>query len=337
MVKSQQENVMKKEISHKKKLGKNTLANNYISKHSAIDSLAGTFYHYTSPEGLLGILRNRQIFFTDCQFLNDYRERLGINKELDLFWNQNKGIYEQDFYNLMSNIRISEYEDLYYDINGKNELSRYFVMSTSKNSDSLSMWKYYAKNGAYYGYNIGLFVPALDDEWIDEEIEVVIENGEVIYSSDEKQSRILKGMNNIYKFWLEYEKCNEINLKIARDFKEWISYISVFFKDESFASEEEYRFVVIAPKNKLNKLFYKDGQANIKMYDFRIVNGVAVPYLKIPICSCNSEEFWGIDSIGISPTQHHDQMANGIIQLTNSLGYELPSFIIRKSNIPLRY
>lgn len=337
MVKNQQENAMKKEILHKKKLGKNTLVDNYISKHSAIVSVAGTFYHYTSPEGLLGILRNKQIFFTDCQFLNDYRERLEINKELDLFWNKNKGIYEQDFYNLMNSIRISEYEDLYYDMNGTNELCRYFVMSTSKNSDSLSMWKYYAKNGAYYGYNIGLFVPALDDEWIDQETEVVIEHGEVIYSSVEKQSIILKGINNIYKFWLEYEKCNEMNLKIVRDFKEWISYISVFFKDESFVSEEEYRFVAIAPKNKLKMLFYKDGQASIKMYDFRIVNGVSVPYLKIPICSYNSEEFWGIDSIGTSPTQHYDQMANGIIQLISSLDYVLPNFRIRKSNIPLRY
>ncbi len=126
-------------------------------------------------------------------------------------------------------------------------------------------------------------------------------------------------------------------MKVCRDFRAWISYASIFFKNECFSSEEEFRFVAIAPKDKLNMLFYEDGQRNCKMYDFRIVNGVAVPYLKMPFCCYNIEECWVIDGIGVAPTHHYEQMVNGLMQLTKSLDYALPNFEVRKSAIPLRY
>ena len=43
---------------------------NYI-KINQIDELV---YHYTSPTGLLGILSNKSIWFTDCDYLNDASE-----------------------------------------------------------------------------------------------------------------------------------------------------------------------------------------------------------------------------------------------------------------------
>jgi hypothetical protein len=104
MIKKQKADILETKVFHNNILGKNTLRDIYIPKHSAINSVAGTFYHYTSPEELLGILRNKQIFFTDCHFLNDYRERLEINEELELFWSKNKEKYEKDFYNLISGI-----------------------------------------------------------------------------------------------------------------------------------------------------------------------------------------------------------------------------------------
>lgn len=339
MLEKQQKYRIDEDLLHKKNLGRHTLTDIIVSKYSATTSWAGTFYHYTSPEGLLGILRNKHIFFTDCQFLNDYQERLEINNELDCFWSQNRRNYDKEFCQLLSHIRISEYEDTDFTYIDGEEMDscRYFVMSASKSKDSLNMWKYYAKNGTYNGYNVGLFVPALVDEWIDRETGVAIESGDVIYSSAEKQNKILNEVEKVYEIWCKYKRTEKLDLKVSSDFKAWISYASIFFKNECFASEEEFRFVAIAPKNKLNMLFYVDGQRNVKMYDFRIVNGVAVPYLKMPFCCYNVEECWVIDGIGIAPSQHYDQMVNGLVQLTKSLEYTLPNFKVRKSAIPLRY
>jgi len=340
MSEKQQKYRIEEALLHKKNLGKHTLTNVIVSKYSATTSGVGPFYHYTSPEGLMGILRNKHIFFTDCQFLNDYQERLEINNELDYFWTTNRRDYDKEFCNLLKCIKISEYEDVDFTyIEGEEDSvsCRYFVMSASNNKDSLNMWKYYAKNGSYNGYNVGLFVPALDDEWIDRETGVAVESGDVIYSSAEKQKKIFLEVEKIYEVWCKYKRNEKLDLKISRDFKAWISYASIFFKNECFASEEEFRFVAIAPRNKLNTLFYMDGQKNIKMYDFRIVNGVATPYLKMPFCCYNPEECWVIDGIGIAPTQHYEQIVNSIAQLTKSLDYKLHNFNVRKSEIPLRY
>lgn len=328
-------------LLHKKRLGRNTLTNIIVGKESVTESWAGPFYHYTSPEGLLGILRNRQIFFTDGQFLNDFRERLEINNELDHFWYKNKSNYDLNFYELLNSIRISGYEDTDFTyIDGQKEMvsCRYFIMSSSRNKDSLSMWKYYSKNGTYNGYNIALFTLALVDEWIDRETGVAVESGDVIYNSHEKQSKILNEVEKIYRIWCKYRHSKKLNLKIVRDFKAWISYASLFFKHECFSTEEEYRFVAIAPQDKLNSLFYVDRQQqNVKMYDFRLINGVLVPYLKMPFCCYNEEECWAIDGIGVSPTQNGDQIIPGLTQFIKSLDYTLPNFKIRKSDIPLRY
>ena len=54
------------------------------------DNTDGPKFHYTSPEGLMGILKTRTFFFTDSQFLNDFREKININEELELFWRRNR-------------------------------------------------------------------------------------------------------------------------------------------------------------------------------------------------------------------------------------------------------
>jgi len=68
---------------HKKRLGKNTLENRIVHPSKITEAYATDVYHYTSPEGVIGILKNREIFFTDSEYLNDYEERLGIRKVLE--------------------------------------------------------------------------------------------------------------------------------------------------------------------------------------------------------------------------------------------------------------
>lgn len=100
-------------------------------------------FHYTSPDGLIGILKTRTFFFTDSQFLNDFREKVNINEELDLFWKRNRRNYDRDFYNLINRIRVTQYEDSGFSYIDKysEKPCRYFVLSLSMNGDSLSMWK----------------------------------------------------------------------------------------------------------------------------------------------------------------------------------------------------
>ena len=326
--------------SHKKNLGKHTLTERLLSIHSTTTSYAGAFYHYTSPEGLLGILKNRNIFFTDAQFLNDSRERLQINDELHYFWSINKKQYDKDFYNMLWNIKVDFYEDddfSYIENHDEMKICRYFVLSASFEPDSLSMWKYYAKNETYNGYCLGLFTPALSDEWIDRDTGVAIEESAVLYSSEEKQECIFRAVGKLYDCWHKYKRSKKLDQKIMSDFKSWVSCVSIFFKDTCFSDEREYRFVAIVPKDKLSTLSYDYSGEKTKMYDFKSKNGVVIPYIKMPFNYWNADNCWAIESIRIGPSIYSDQMQHGINQLIQSLDYKLENCSIEKSKIPLRY
>lgn len=333
-----------KETLHQKRLGKHTMTKIIIKGRHSTSSEAGIFYHYTSPEGLKGILKNRVLYFTDCRFLNDHNERLQINDELDLFWHNNKKNYDANFVKLLKNIKASNYEDSAYsymesDRSSEKEavLARYFIFSTSVNNDSLNLWKYYAKNNNYDGYCIGLFTIALTDEWIDRNTGVAIESGLVVYSSEKKQTIIYNAVEKLYDAWCKYKVSDDFNQKIIRDFESWVSITSLFFKNKCFEGEEEYRFIAIVPSAKLKSLTFDYSGFTEKMYDFRIVDGVLVPYIKMPFDFWNFEECWPIASIGIGPSMNYEQKKLGLEHFVTSFDYSFPNLNINHSKISLRY
>lgn len=106
-----------------------------------------TVYHYTSSNGVLGIINSSKLFCTNINFLNDptelkyYKEVLKevfkvtpeCNKIYSLLYNQS---YEQNVLNPFQN----------------------YIVSFSANNDSLSMWNYYANGN---GYNIGFDIDSI--------------------------------------------------------------------------------------------------------------------------------------------------------------------------------
>ena len=144
--------------NHEIKFRERVLSKSFLDRFY-VDNTCSKRYHYTSPEGLMGIFKTRTFYFTDSQFLNDFREKININDELKLFWKENQKNYDIKFVNLIKNIRVTQYEDNSFSyIDNHNEtMCRYFVLSLSMNEDSLTMWKYYSKNGEYNGYCIEVF------------------------------------------------------------------------------------------------------------------------------------------------------------------------------------
>ena len=125
--------------------------------------------------------------------------------------------------------------------------------------------------------------------------------------------------------------------KITEEFTSWTSITALFFKNEFFSTEEEYRFVAIAPVAKLKSLHYEYEEKQYNMYDFRLVNDILTPYIKMPFNSWNKEECWAVSSIGIGPSVNSIQMENGLKQFLKSFDYEMRSCRIYHSQIPLRY
>ncbi len=336
------EEINEKDIipQHLNPLDKNFYEYRLLDINFNLGPLNGQFYHYTSPEGMKGILENRFLYFSDAQFLNDYNEKKHINDILNTFWNSFEISYDKKFKKLLKDIRISEFEDSGYNYltkNGFREKSRYFVFSTSYSPDNLSLWKYYAKNNTYTGYTIGLSTLYLIDEWIDADTGVEIIGDKVLYSNYEKFSKIHSTVNILYEAWCKYEESKEVNERIVSEFKAWLSITSLFFKEECFEDEKEFRFVAVAPDDSINTLSFNYNGYDCKMIDHRIINGALIPFLKIPF------NFWDVDgcgaikSIGIGPTNNADLMEKSLKYFIDSLNYKLYDCKIYRSKIPLRY
>lgn len=329
---------------HKKKYSGKIFDTPVLNFVADVLNKKGGEYHYTSPEGLKGILETRTFYFTDCQYLNDYRERIGINSQLDYFWEYYKKSYDKQFVKLLKGLRVDTFEDAEFSYTERpyidddvNAINRYFVFSTSHNGDNLSMWKYYSKGNGYNGFCIELFSYALIDEWFVEDTGAKICGGRVIYDTYEKLMLIKKNVDTLYNIWFDYAVSDEKDEKIIAEFRCWLSLISLFFKDECFMDEDEYRYVAIVPIDKLNDLSYEYKGINYKMYYFRLVNGVFVPYLKIPFNISNVDKCYSISAIRIGPSEGFEQKKLSLLRFIDSLDYSLDDCKICSSNIPLRY
>lgn len=330
---------------HQEPLGQYTLTDVILRGRYHKESHPRFIYHYTSPEGLKGILTSSSFYFTDCQYLNDIKERVNINEDIEDFWGSYTKEYDPEFCKLIDKIRVNEFEDAEYaysesdrDDGFPNAISRYFVFSTSMRGDSLNMWKYYSKDNAYNGYCIRLKKENLSNEWGIGDYDIAFEEGEVIYDNVEKVNIIHKAVNILYDYWCRYEISSSIDKKIQKDFKSWLSITSLFFKHASFRDEEEYRYVAICPICKLNDLCYAPRNGNaFKMYNFRIVNGVFTPYIMIPFCDAPNQYNETISKVMISPSANCEQRKLGLVAYIKALNYPLTEDKIEYSSVPLRY
>ena len=117
---------------HKNKVTRELFSKRFLPAFTS-DSSHDLKYHYTSPEGLRGILQSRTFYFTDSQFLNDFREKININEELDSFWKLNSHNYNSRFANMICHVRVTQYEDSGFSFidNQSEKTCRYFVLSLS--------------------------------------------------------------------------------------------------------------------------------------------------------------------------------------------------------------
>ena len=271
-----------------------------------------SFFHYTSGEGLNGILKNKKIWFSHTKFLNDEQERRYTYKILI------------DEINKMPKSDFNESLIKYYDENSdaKNNVNtnyfehEYYLACFSNNKDSLSLWNYYTKNENSVGFNIEFDKDALISALNLSPMDV---HGQVIYEEKE-QRKLIK--NILIKYNEEFKKIDKNNISaianICVDISLLISFYSLFFKHPAFKHEEEYRIAI--GKNKIYN--------NHKCL-FRAYKNLFIPYFEREFPSSS------IKSITISPTQKQKITKESLNLMLNEMNYNGVKII--NSDIPLRY
>lgn len=251
-------------------------------------------YHYTSAEGLIGILKNQELWFTNIYFLNDnnemfytYKLILEVIEELkdnikpDLY----KSIKDRCDYVLSEDYLIEEQDTF-----GRPE---YYIASFSLYNDSISLWNYYTKSNVT-GYNLE-FQPYILTEKTNIYGKVcynINEQKEMLKSTIEKANLAIKGL-----------KDERINV-IWTLWKNFIIY-SLFFKHENYKAEKEYRIII-----DLANFVDKD------KCSYRTANGLIIPYYKLKFDSLNySKDDDLIKSIKISPIHQGNITKCGVYKL----------------------
>lgn len=185
--------------------------------HAFSEPYRGLVYHYTSADGLAGIIRNHEIWMSNTAFMND-------TTELRALQNNRSILNESDFMN--------EYvRRAWHDMPLQRSFdNNYYMASFSRAKDLLEQWR------AYGSFCIGFDARRLS-----------LRKGISLY-------KCLYRSNDIRKWILDKEKLEGWSKLKKKDRKEFLAFsllyiASMKYKNEHFKSEREVRLITISNHN----------------------------------------------------------------------------------------
>ena len=245
-----------------------------LDKYSS--SIPDIIFHYTSPEGLIGIITNSELWFSRYDCLNDASEGKYIESVYARTLKTLEDEYDKDFINQISDIKPDK--NRFFKHNGDpviktdNTISGVmvsvdtmpFICCFSLSDDSLPMWNYYSKYGHFEGYNVGFSYEKLKEL---NNIDVI----KCIYN-EEDQVDILKTF--ISEAYDNYSM-NEIPMElIKQQLARTLSTLSMQFKNKAYEHESEVRLIYWRPDS---CEIIDENRDNLC---YRQTNGIIVPYVK---------------------------------------------------------
>jgi hypothetical protein len=270
--------------------------------------------HYTSPGGLMGIVRDEGLWATNIKFLNDQHEfqhaldliKRIINKRTALFGASIPPLYSE-FRGAMD-IQLAALESF--------TSESVFTYSFSTQVDLLSQWRGYCPDNN--GYCI-----VFDADQLHKGVCEKFDNChfvKCVYDDSEKEEQIRKVLND---HWRKYQTLGDRKDRKANvdELANEILLLASYFKHLSFKEEQEHRIVVLLNYAADHDLKFREGRSSL------------IPYIELPA----SRELIRKIIVGPNPNQ---ALANRALQSFLEKSTGVPSFVskvdIKDSNIPYR-
>ena len=294
-------------------------------------------YHYTTVNGLRGIIESSKLWATAIEFLNDPSENIYTDKLIEEVCSQNNKL--KSIYKLLYS---SNYESLL------NSGTKRFIISMSKKSDSLPMWNYYSKGNGY----------CIRFKNIDELLDISdrfisYRNVEIDYNLHKQKTEIANTIENyntitgdiyneIADAGLSTIKSRRLNslsnlevlvkkLGIANSVEQQTFMNEIFqnrdaYKHPAYREEKEIRVIL----ELINGISYEvDSATEQYPLKYRTTNtGQIVEYIEVPI----HKEI--IDAVIIHPLISDDVHELGLQKYLKSKGMEKVEII--RSSVPFR-
>ncbi|MCQ2386931.1 MAG: DUF2971 domain-containing protein [Clostridia bacterium] len=279
-----------------------------------------SIYHYTSVEGLIGIITSGKIRFTEYSYLNDSTEGDYIFSVLKSMLN-NKISYDKEFKDkIVEHIDKNDYYDVYPDKDMK-----YFISCFSLNSDSLPMWNYYSKT---QGYNINFDFYDIKQEIKKIHIKyypnVFFESYTVLYETEIQKEFLIEHLNYVYDVWKKEKSDFIISFMLN-----YLNSIKFAFKHPAFQQEQEVRFVYKVKKDFFESEIAKWGEESL----IKVKNDYRIIFSEVPVIDVPFDKKF-IQKICLSPLNKSEQARESLDSFLKRYGYNAK---IEISKIPLKY
>jgi hypothetical protein len=252
-------------------------------------------YHYTSLEGLLGIIKSKSIWASSILYLNDSSE---LNNSIDLL---NKILNSKNYLMPSPENWFRFINKLWENINllFSSEQYNFYVCSFSEENDLLSQWQGYCPRGI--GFSLGFKFGNLKEcakghgykmkKCNYDEYKQKNKLGKVIYETFQKYA------NNITQ-----NSKDSIEIDLFANFYMRFFELAPTFKHHKFKAEKEWRIIADPPHVKK----ISDG---IK---FRSSQSMVVPYIEIPLPKEGDNLI--INKIVVGPT-HEPRLSKASVEM----------------------
>ena len=191
------------------------------------------------------------------------------------------------------------------------------------------MWRYYSKGNGGYGlkcWNL-IFDQYRENSFFkiqDNDLFSLFRSFMVLYNRQEKENRLEKIILDTFSAFNNSDD-SEKEKNALGFLRSQLKDLEFRFKNECYASEQEYRFVYYRPRKKPESMPFR-----LPEVLYRVQRGVIVPYIDIVVDRGASH----LHEVMISPLvkeKNADKMTKDYL---TQCGFDCP---VRKSELPVRY
>lgn len=298
-------------------------ASNPVFTHDILNSVlrdrpTGPLYHYTTQEGLLGIVQSKKIWATHHQCLNDTQEFLHVKdlvrKELD----ERCKTANSDSVSLLKAMRSM------LDGPGNEDVNLYVASFSEDGGDSLSQWRAYS--GQASGFALGFRGDQLD---LPKEFTIM----RCIYKPD-RQYEVVKAIvaEALERALAQMPAVGPSNAKTAAETLLrsllLLHRFALMLKHEKFKEEREWR-IVSPVRMDLAPLYPVAEETELA---FRQGKSMLIPYRCVPLKDDKGN--FPLTDVVVGPNPDRGQSYRSVRSLLNSA--RLVGVEVRSSDVPYR-
>lgn len=272
-------------------------------------------FHYTSADGLLGILGSRTLRATNLLHMNDPTELTHGVKEFNIYLNNKFPLFsniQKDFWGEFNSVDLISA--------ARNIAQIYYSISFSFKCNDLNQWRSYAKDGTGFSLEfsrklIDSHAKNLEESNRGDVFTFPISYGKSIFL--EKFGELVETTNHQIK----NAKDGETKKCIAKNVFRSVSLLSFYLKNKHYHEESEYRIIIPSPTESKNPAI-----------QYRTRGSSIVPFTEFEWKSatpCPLKRVW------IGPAAAHDTTPESVKAFLMHCGYGDEIEVVR-SDIPYR-